>query len=92
MWTSVAADAILRGMSKFDPHDPLALPVVADGYLDGAKRAAQKQASRDRDAAMLASGQISMEDLRRKNDIFWGVDFSKVRIKSIGGVPYEDLD
>lgn len=71
-------------MSKHDPLDP----IRPDGTLDGAKRAAQKQASRDRDEADLKAGRISQEELMRRNDFFADVDLSNVRIAAIGDKPY----
>lgn len=57
------------------------------GRLDQAQRAHEKQESRDRDAARLASGEIEREQLKRQNDLFAGVDFGNWRIVAIGGVP-----
>jgi hypothetical protein len=74
-------------MHEFELLDP----VDADGNLDGVMRAAQKQASRDRDAAALKSGATTMADLRLKNGFFAGVDFSKLRIGAVGDVPYDKL-
>ncbi|MCH6206326.1 hypothetical protein L3V16_21105 [Brucella ciceri] len=51
-----------------------------------------KQLSRNRDAAMLESGEINKAGLIRKNDIFCGVDFSKIRIVAVGDRKYEDID
>lgn len=59
--------------------------------LDQAQRAREKQESRDRDAARLASGEIDREQLKRENDFFAAVDFSEWRIVAIGGVPIRDL-
>ena len=38
---------------------------------DTERRAREKQASRDRDASMLASGEVTREHLRRENYIFF---------------------
>jgi len=51
-----------------------------------------KQLSRNRDARMLERGEIDERGLIRKNDVFSGVDFSKVRIVAIGDRRYEDID
>lgn len=51
-----------------------------------------KQLSRNRDARMLENGEIDQAGLNRKNDMFFGVDFSKVRIVAIGDRKYEDID
>lgn len=59
----------------FDPRKP-------DEVLDLAKRAEEKQQSRERDAAALASGEKTIDDLRRENGLFAGLrvrpDFSAV--------------
>lgn len=59
--------------------------------VDIKNRAAQKQAARDYDRERLERGEITREDLRRENDFFYDVDFSKFRIVAIGGVPMEKL-
>lgn len=51
-----------------------------------------KQLSRNRDARMLERGEIDQAGLIKKNDLFYGVDFSKVRIVAIGDRKYEDID
>lgn len=51
-----------------------------------------KQLSRNRDARMLENGEITQEGLIRKNCMFHGLDFSKVRIVAIGNRKYEDID
>lgn len=51
-----------------------------------------KQVLRNRDARMLENGEIDELGLRRKNDMFFGVDFSKVRIVAIGDKKYKDID
>lgn len=51
-----------------------------------------KQLSRNRDARMLERGEIDQAGLIKKNDLFYGVDFSKVRIVAIGDRNYEDID
>ncbi|MGQ5718825.1 hypothetical protein [Pseudochrobactrum asaccharolyticum] len=72
--------------------------VSADGrrtqYLKnmGEYSAYTKQVSRNRDARMLENGEIDELGLRKKNDAFFGYDFSKVRIVAIGDKKYEDID
>ncbi len=51
-----------------------------------------KQVSRNRDARMLERGEIDQAGLNAKNSIFASLDFSKVRIVSIGGKRYEEID
>ncbi|WP_416067800.1 hypothetical protein ACK9YZ_23630 [Rhizobium sp. ZK1] len=55
--------------------------------LDGHKRAAAKQASRDEDVRRVASGEISDPDLKRENSFFGSLDKSKFRMVAIGGKP-----
>lgn len=90
---------------EFDEFgDRIIQPIISREYIDEGGRTIQivdnlheystytKQLSRNRDARMLERGEIDQAGLRRKNDAFHGVDFSKVRIVSIGGKPYEDID
>lgn len=55
--------------------------------LDGRKREAEKRASRDEDARQLAAGEISGEDLRRRNSFFQSLDISNFKMVAIGGKP-----
>jgi hypothetical protein len=55
--------------------------------LDQAERASQKQTSRDEDARQLAAGEITPEELRKRNSFFGSLDFSRYQIVSIGGKP-----
>lgn len=50
------------------------------GSYDPVERAAEKQRSRDRDEADLASGRIGRADLSRRNGFFSALDMSKSRI------------
>lgn len=90
---------------EFDEFgDRIIHAIISSEYVDEGGRTIQivdnlhewttytKQLSRNRDARMLERGEIDQAGLRRKNDAFHGVDFSKVRIVSIGGKPYEDID
>lgn len=52
--------------------------------VDAAELARIKQNARDRDAAELAAGKISQNDLRKRNGFLNGFDFSKVKIVSNG--------
>lgn len=53
----------------------------ADEFFDPQERAAQKQASRDEDAAALRSGAKTAGDLRRENA---GFAFANVRVSLRG--------
>ena len=55
--------------------------------LDQQERARQKQASRDRDLARLAQGEISAQDLQHENSFFGSVDPGSFEIVAIGGRP-----
>ncbi len=55
------------------------------GVLDSDARAREKQASRDRDAARLASGEIDRDSLRRKNGFFSSLEIKNFKIVSVGG-------
>lgn len=52
-----------------------------------ANRAAEKQASREEDAARLARGEISPAQLRAENNFFGSLDMQRFRIVAIGGRP-----
>jgi hypothetical protein len=54
------------------------------GVLDQAKRQRDKQLARDRDAAALKRGEISHEELARRNGFFSAFDLSKASIVAIG--------
>lgn len=55
--------------------------------LDGRKRAAAKQASRENDACRLAAGLVDKHQLKRENSFFGALLESKFRIVAIGGKP-----
>jgi len=57
------------------------------GVLDPAQRAAEKQASRDRDQARLDAGEVSAQELSRENDFFSCFD-GALEIVEIGGKPF----
>ncbi|GEL44512.1 MAG: hypothetical protein ACAH20_00340 [Methylobacteriaceae bacterium] len=57
------------------------------GVLDQDARIRQKQASRDRDAARLRSGEIDRAILQRENDFFAGLPIHEFRIVLVGGRP-----
>ncbi len=50
-------------------------------------RAQQKQLSRDRDAMLLQSGQVSMDEMKHRNSFFSAVPFKRFKIVAIGGKP-----
>lgn len=89
---------------EFDEFgDEIVHPIVLREYVeDGCRhevlanfhewRSYVKQLSRNRDAAMLERGEIDGAGLNRKNDVFQGVEFSKVKIVAIGDRKYEDID
>ncbi len=87
---------------EFDEFgDKIVYPIGSGRSLDGRTiylenmaeySAYTKQLSRNRDARMLENGEIDQAGLNRKNDIFYGVDFSKVKIVAIGDKKYEDID
>ena len=52
-----------------------------------ANRPAEKQASRDEDAARLARGEITPAELRAENSFFGSLDMRRFRIVEIGGRP-----
>jgi hypothetical protein len=54
---------------------------------DGQKREDEKQASRDEDARGLAAGEISEEELRRRNSFFRSLTISNFKMVAIGGKP-----
>jgi hypothetical protein len=56
-------------------------------YLDPVARAAEKQASRDRDRARLAAGEVSPRELARENDFFRDFDVEHSEIVAIGRKP-----
>lgn len=55
--------------------------------LYGRKREAEKQAARDEDDRQLAAGEISGEDLRRRNSFFRSLTLSNFKMVAIGGKP-----
>jgi hypothetical protein len=65
--------------------------VTVIGVLDGAVRAAEKQASRDADLVALAAGETTVADLNRRNSFFAGLDLSTFRIHAIGKTLIEDI-
>jgi hypothetical protein len=54
-------------------------------YLDNRNRVLEKQESRDRDAARLASGAVSAVDLRRENSFFSALPLHRFKMVAIGG-------
>jgi hypothetical protein len=54
-------------------------------HLDSRKRLLEKQESRDRDAARLASGAVSALDLRRENGFFSALPLHRFKMVAIGG-------
>lgn len=55
--------------------------------FDPKKRAAAKQASRDEDARKLAAGEITPQELRKRNGFFSALDVRKWVMVAIGGKP-----
>lgn len=54
--------------------------LVLSTALDTAKRAAEKQASRERDQERLASGEVTREQLMRKNGFLSALHIAQLRI------------
>jgi hypothetical protein len=61
--------------------------VTKDGSFDWKKRAAKKQASRDRDLERLRNGEVTPEELAKENDFFAALDLTKFKIVAMGGKP-----
>jgi len=57
------------------------------GILDPKKRAAEKQALRDRDLERLRNGEVTPEQLTKENDFFAALDLANFRIEAMGGRP-----
>lgn len=49
-------------------------------FYDPKKRAAEKQAARDKDDDDLRAGRVSKEELSRRNGFFSSLDFSEAKI------------
>jgi hypothetical protein len=62
--------------------------VMKDGTFDWKKRAAEKQASRDRDFERLRNGEVTPEELARENDFFAALDLADFKIVAMGGKPF----
>jgi hypothetical protein len=60
---------------------------LSDCQFDFIEHAREKQLSRDRDAARLASGEVSALELRRQNGIGSHLPLSRYRMVAIGGRP-----
>ena len=54
--------------------------IVPDGYFNVAERRREKQEARDRDERLLASGEVTAEELNKRNGFFSALDFSQARI------------
>lgn len=54
-------------------------------------RAQQKQLSRDRDAMLLQSGQITEAELKRRNSFFGALPIKRFKIVAIGRKPVGPL-
>ena len=54
-------------------------------------RAKQKQLSRDRDAMLLQSGQITEAELKRRNSFFGALPIKRFKIVAIGRKPVGPL-
>lgn len=58
---------------------------------DRLSRAQQKQLSRDRDAMLLQSGQITEAELKRRNSFFGALPIKRFKIVAIGRKPVGPL-
>ena len=54
--------------------------IVPDGCFNVAEWWREKQEARDRDERLLASGEVTAEELARRNNLFSNLDFSRARI------------
>jgi hypothetical protein len=54
--------------------------MARNGSFNPAVRAREKQQARERDERLIASGQVSRQELARQNGFFSALDRSKVRI------------
>jgi len=86
------SERLLRSLEKTCSAEEMArrvavakrrLAEMGVGAYSPAARAAEKQASRDRDAARLASGEVTPQQLRDENAFIRG----PIRILSFGGPP-----
>lgn len=55
--------------------------------LDSAALSAEKQASRDNDAARLADGSVSVEDLKAENGFFSALPVHRFIVAAVGDEP-----
>lgn len=58
---------------------------AADPYR--LSRGQRKQLSRDRDAMLLQSGQVSREEMKHQNSFFSALPLQRFKIVAIGGKP-----
>ena len=75
-------------LSSLEARAPAGAAMVREFKLDPKKRAAEKQASRDRDLERLKRGEITPEELTKENDFFAALDLAEFEIVSIGGRPF----
>jgi hypothetical protein len=54
--------------------------MVPSGYFSVAARKREKQEARDRDERLMASGQLSSQQVSRRNGFFSALDRSKAKI------------
>jgi hypothetical protein len=54
--------------------------MVPKGYFSVAARKREKQEARERDERLIASGQLSPQQVARRNGLFSALDPAKVRI------------
>ena len=54
--------------------------MVASGYFSSAARKREKQEARERDERLIASGQVSPQQVAKRNGLFSALDPSKARI------------
>ena len=54
--------------------------MIASGYFSSAARRREKQEARERDERRIAGGQLSPQELAKRNGLFSALDPSKARI------------
>lgn len=54
--------------------------MIEVGYFNVADRRREKQAARDRDEHLIASGQVSPQEIARRNGLFSALNPAQVRI------------
>jgi hypothetical protein len=54
--------------------------MASSGYFSVAKRKREKKEARERDEGLIASGQVSAQQVAKRNGLFSALDPSKARI------------